>query len=246
MDGDGPDSGTKARAREQFSSLAEVWPSDDPWSQRTHSAIAGYLLRYYPLLVGDPENIRLLNIGSHGNDYGLAAREHIHVDLASNALTSVPLAVECDAELLPFASETIDVTICVGSVINYGSPPRMFSEIARVLKPQGYLFLEFETSDSFEFAMTRDFSRDVTLVKTFYNGVSDPIYVYSARYINSALAAAGLDTLAVERFHRLSTLIYRITKLERLSATFARFDRFMEKLPKIGNYSANVFLVAQK
>jgi ubiquinone/menaquinone biosynthesis C-methylase UbiE len=172
--------------------------------------------------------------------------EHIHIDLVADALIGVSLAAAADAELLPIPSDLVDVVICVGSVINYCSPPKVFSEISRVLKPLGYLLLEFEASDSFEFARTNDFSRDVTLVETFYNGKADKIYVYSARYVISALGAAGMAVEELDRFHRLSTLIYRFTGRERLSAAFARFDRTLSKLPMIRNYLANIFLLAQK
>jgi SAM-dependent methyltransferase len=245
---DGCDGGTdiKARVRGQFTALTDVWPNDDTWSRHTHSEISRRLHQYCERIIPKSGHLRLLNIGSHGNGYGIVADEHIHIDLVADALIGVPLAAAADAELLPIPSDSVDVVICVGSVINYCSPPKVFSEISRVLKPLGYLLLEFEASDSFEFARTNDFSRDVTLVETFYNGVADKIYVYSARYVISALGAAGMAVEKLDRFHRLSTLIYRLTRREKLSAAFARFDRALAKLPVIKNYSANIFLLAQK
>ena len=245
---DGYDGGTdiKVRARAQFSTLTDVWPNNDTWSRHTHTEISRRLHHHCKRIIPESGHSRLLNIGSHGNDYGIVANEHIHIDLVADALVGVPLAAAADAELLPISSSSVDVAICVGSVINYSSPPKVFSEISRILKPLGYLLLEFEASDSFEFAFTSDFSMDVTLVETFYNGVADKIYVYSVEYVISALEAAGIAVEELDRFHRLSTLIYRFTGRERLSAAFARFDRTFAKLPMIRNYSANIFLLAQK
>ena len=144
----------KVRARAQFSALTDVWPNNDTWSRHTHTEISRRLHRHCERIIPKSGHSRLLNIGSHGNNYGIVANEHIHIDLAADALIGVPLAAAADAELLPISSSSIDVAICVGSVINYSSPPKILSEISRILKPLGYLLLEFETSDSFEFALT--------------------------------------------------------------------------------------------
>ena len=243
-DGDGPN--VKARAREQFSALSEVWPARYRWSTHTKSEIARHLRDAFVGAEHGLPDIRLLNIGSHGNAYGLEAALHVHVDLASAPLSCAPIAVVADAELLPFRPESFDAAICVGSVINYCNPPEVIGQVARVLKVGGRLALEYETSESFEFVLTKDFGRDVALVRTFYNGDPDRLYVYSMRYVASALSAAGFAIESVSRFHRLSSLAYLVTGAENFSARFAKFDRTLARLPIIRDHSANVFVVAQK
>ena len=236
------------RVRAQFAHLDTVWPNGDLWSARTRSEITERIRASKEVYLSSElvSEEWLLNLGSHGNDYGLRPFKHVHVDLVESSLKGISLAVVGDAEQLPFVAESFDTIICVGSVINYCSPPRLLAEASRVLKRGGHLLLEFETSESFEFIFTADMSKDVSLVKTFYNGVVDSIYVYSQRYITNALDVVGLRVKSIDRFHRLSTLIYRLSKHEHFAAWFARIDQYVGKLPFVKEYSANIFMTAQK
>jgi SAM-dependent methyltransferase len=246
MDGKFGAAAMKARALSQFNNASDVWPEDNAWSAHTRREISRRLHRHLLEFSAESSIDRLLNIGSHGNAYGVRVPEHVHIDLAENALAGLPLAVVGDAELLPFADHTFDIAVCVGSVINYCSPPRVFFEIARVLKPGGHLLLEYETSESFEFVMSGDFGKDVALVETFYNCASDKIYVYSSRYIQNALHAAGFSIQASERFHILSALAFRLIKSERIAATFARFDDAISSHRLGQRFSANIFVAAEQ
>lgn len=241
----GADPDFRSRVLTQFDNSADVWPKDNAWSNHTRSQIAQLLKRYVADIREVSQITRILNIGSHGNEYEIGVAEHVHVDLSANALAGLNLAAAGDAESLPFANRSFDAAVCVGSVINYCSPPRVFSEIGRVLKPAGHLLLEYETSESLEFIMTDDFRKDVTLVDTFYNCANDKIYVYSSRYIESALLAAGFSMRAQERFHTISPLMFRLTRNERLSAFFARLDRTVGNLRSLQRYSANIFVLAE-
>lgn len=106
--------------------------------------------------------------------------------------------------------------------------------------------LEFETSDSFEFMRSADFRRDVALVDTFYDGAADKIYVYSRRYIVSVLEANDLEVREIRRFHHFSTLAYRLTRNERLSARWSALDALAARIPVVKDLSANIFITAQK
>lgn len=238
----------KSHAKNLFEQIKDPWPLDDPWSQHTKRSIAEFVneVAATRLALSGGVNPPTLNVGSHGNVYGLSAENHFHVDIAEKSLKGIRLACIADVERLPFGSETFDIVLCVGSVINYCSAAAAIFELARVLKPGGQLLLEFETSDSLEFAFTRDLGRDVTTVRTFYNGTLEQIYVYSRRYVTGALKANGLTIYRSSSMHLVSPLVYRAVRSERVAARFSGFDKLASKVPLLRDYSANVLMAAQK
>jgi SAM-dependent methyltransferase len=245
---DDADDPIKRHAKKLFGSLVDPWPEHDRWSTHTRKSIARFLNEFVSNndRFQSPADVRLLNVGSHGNAYSLQNGNHFHTDIAEEALTNVSLACVADAERLPFLNEAFDVVLCVGSVINYCTAARAIGEMGRVLRPGGQLLLEFETSESLEFALTRDLNKDVTIVRTFYNGSLENLYVYSSRYIAGALNANGLTIDKSARFHVVSPLTYRISRNERFAAIFSFLDNLARKLPGLRNYSANILLSAQK
>jgi SAM-dependent methyltransferase len=242
----GPKNPIKQHAKSLFEKLKSPWPEGDRWSAHTRTAIAALVAKH----AFDNNNANycplLLNVGSHGNAYEIQGVYHFHTDIAEEPLRNVTLACVADAERLPFEDETFDFVLCVGSVINYCVAAQAIVELARVLKSGGRLLLEFETSDSFEFALTNDLGKDVTIVRTFYNGTFESIYVYSERYIAGAMKANDLSIVSSERFHFVSPLMYRISRNERIAAAFSILDSTASKLPFFKNYSANIFVTAQK
>jgi SAM-dependent methyltransferase len=243
----GLDDPIKQHAKALFENLADPWPEGDRWSAHTKKAIAAFIDQYISSAArARGTGLRILNVGSHGNTYGLQIGDHFHADIAEEPLKNVALACVADVERLPFPNAVFDIVLCVGSVINYCVAARAIGELGRVLKPKGQLLLEFETSESLEFALTNDLAKDVTVVRTFYNGSLENLYVYSQRYITGALTANGLTVTNTSKFHIISPLAYRITRNERLAATFSFLDRVASKLPGLRNYSANILVAAQK
>jgi SAM-dependent methyltransferase len=191
-------------------------------------------------------DISILNVGSHGNEYGLPARCHFHVDIVAEPLQGLRLALVADAEALPFPNDSFDLAVCVGSVVNYCNAAIAIREFGRVLRPGGRLILEFETSDSFEFYGTPDFSRDAVQISTFYNGEMEPIYVYAKRYIVASLKANGFRSERATPFHLLSPLAYRAVGSEQISAMLGALDGVIQRIPLLRDISANVFVTAKK
>jgi SAM-dependent methyltransferase len=235
----------KRHAKALFERLQNPWPENDRWSSHTQKSISNYIAEF-TRDHQDSGPIRILNVGSHGNTYGLKANLHFHVDIAERSMRSVPLACVGDAECLPFAPEVFDWVLCVGSVINYCTAALSLSELARVLRPGGLLLLEFETSESPEFEGTMDYGKDVTIVRTFYNGVFEKIYVYSKKYIEGALAANDIIVTHCRRFHLASPFVYRYTRNERFAALFSSLDGAIAKFPMFRKRSANLFVAAHK
>ncbi len=52
---------------------------------------------------------------------------------------------------MPFNNLFFDNILCVGSVLNYCDALTALSELSRVLKPNGNLILEYESSWGFEY-----------------------------------------------------------------------------------------------
>jgi SAM-dependent methyltransferase len=234
----------KAHARELYSQLKSPWPASNRWSTHTRDSIAS-LLAHHAFALRDGKD-RVLNVGSHGNRYGLPPENHFHTDLVEEPLAGLNLACVADAEQLPFSAGSFDLVVCVGSVINYCAAARAIKEFGRVLRPGGRLMLEFETSDSFEFLFTSDFSRDVTLVNTFYNGEIERIYVYGRRYVQAMLLANDFQKCVMTPFHLISPLAYRLIRDEQLASTLGKLDGIGRRVPGFRSLSANVFATAQK
>jgi hypothetical protein len=111
MDGDAREFGLKVKALEQFSLLNDVWPSSDHWGRHTYKEISKRLVRYCSDVMRAPNNVRLLNVGSHGNDYGITAREHVQIDLAADDWvfydSRFNLMHASDETLVRFLAETV-------------------------------------------------------------------------------------------------------------------------------------------
>jgi ubiquinone/menaquinone biosynthesis C-methylase UbiE len=73
-----------------------------------------------------------------GLDYSQKA-----IEACNKYHTAVPnlTFVNGNAEELPFENESYDIVVNVESCHTYGKPARFFSEVARVLRPQGYLLI---------------------------------------------------------------------------------------------------------
>ena len=97
---------------------------------------------------------------------------------------------------MPIADESVDIVVCVGSVIKYCDAAAAISEFGRVLRPNGHLFVEFESSLSAELALQRSFGDSAGIFETFYCRID---------YIERLLTAAGLivtETIPIMWFHR--------------------------------------------
>jgi ubiquinone/menaquinone biosynthesis C-methylase UbiE len=235
--------------RAKYNSVIEIWDKSDQWSTHSRRNIEFYVAKLQNIIEKKKgkQGISILNAGSGGDDYGLSKYgSHVHVDVAENRLKSCDNFVVASIENLPFEDNSFDVCVCVGSVINYCDAIKSLSELARTLKVGGHLLLEFESSKSHEFMFSSSFDKPATIVKTFYNGTMEYIWVYSPSFILKDLELNGFTVTDERRFHLLSPLLYKITKNEILSARFACFDPFLRQTPYLRKVSANVILICEK
>lgn len=231
--------------REKYNAI-EIWPTTDLWLSHVKAWISQTIKRWQPHLKLTPAS-RILNAGSGDESYSVAPGVVIDCDIADQKLIGMPYGVAGDLMNLPLASGAVDVCVCVGSVVNYVSDlNKAIGEIARVVKADGRLILEFESSRSPEYMFTRHFGRDVSQVSTFYIYENENIWVYHEDHVRRLLQQAGFEVIAENRTHFVAPAIFRFKKDINYAAWFARFDRFVSRLPFLKRHSANVIYLCQR
>lgn len=239
------DSGYLRAVRAKYNAI-EIWPSTDRWLAHVKTWIAGALADWQPLLGLRPDS-RILNAGSGDESYNVGPGMVVDCDIADRKLVGLPWGVAGDLANLPLRTGSIDVCVCVGSVVNYvGDVVRAISEVARVVKPNGRLVLEFESSRSSEYVFTRHFGQPATQVRTFYIYEDENIWVYNEDHVRDLLAEHGFRVIAVRRVHFVAPLVYRFKKDINYAARFASLDRWLSWLPGLRNASANVMFLCER
>jgi SAM-dependent methyltransferase len=184
--------------------------------------------------------------GSGGRTNGIEARRAVHIDLAELPLRHVKGGVMANVEQLPIADRVAAAVVSVGSVINYCDAAAAIVEFARVTRPGGTLVLEFESSDSLEFLMTRTFRRSVDYISTFFDGDREDIWVYSCRYIAAALVASGYRILKRYPIHILSPLRLRYSSDVSAASRWAAFDERLRDVPGLRALACNFVFFCEK
>lgn len=240
------DGGSYRRAvREKYNAI-EIWPATDLWLSHVKAWISRTIRRWQPALGLTPA-ARILNAGSGDESYSVAPGLVIDCDIADQKLLGMPYGVAGDLMNLPLATGAVDVCVCVGSVVNYVNDlSRAIGEIARVVKNDGRLILEFESSRSPEYLFTRHFGKDVSQVSTFYIYENENIWVYREHYVRQLLERAGFEIIAESRAHFAAPLIFRFKKDINYAARFAVLDRIVSRIPFLNRHSANVMYLCQR
>jgi SAM-dependent methyltransferase len=232
------------KIRREYDGIAAIWDDQDRWHKYTQSRIREFIHRFFKELGGN-QRYRILNAGSGGNDYGLQGYQ-LHVDIAASRLKEIPNSLISNIEQIPLADQEFDICLCVGSVINYCDSVRAVQEFRRLLKPGGWLILEFENSKSFEFLFRRAFNQSACIVETFYQNRIEELWVYSERHMEGILRTNGFNLTGLERFHILSPLAYRLTNNPNVSSVIAPFDSLVRFVPYVGKFCSNVILSCER
>jgi len=228
------------KVRSFYESVTEVWPKGDLWHLYSKKNIEQYISKQsYDV------NAYILNAGSGGNTYGLTQQMH-HVDIVEDMIKCYPEYTVSSIEKLPFASRLFSDIICVGSVINYCDAIVTIAELSRVLKSNGRLTLEFESSWGLEHIRNKEFKQSAAIVEVSYFGKLSKQWIYSPKYIKKALTLAGFRIIHTLRFHYLSGLHYSIYKNENAAATYASFDGICRNIPFLRQHSNNIIFTCVK
>ena len=165
--------------REFYNNVSEIWAPDDHWHLWSKQQIEQYL---HSLAFQATDYV--LNAGSGGNAYGIVCNM-VHVDIADQKLTGIPNAIISSVEKMPIGDAVFDAAICVGSVINYCDAAASIAELARVLKDNGTLVLEFENSSGYEYKGSSAYCSSATVVTVRFQGQDHTQWLYSLQYIKS-------------------------------------------------------------
>ena len=125
----------------------------------------------------------VLNAGAGDFKLALQTDKVINLDISETRVSVQRNPVVASVEAIPLPDNRVDVLVCVGSVINYCDAANAISEFARVLRPGGYLLIEFESSRSAELILQDAFGRAAAVADTFYGNDPEVIWVYSPEFI---------------------------------------------------------------
>jgi SAM-dependent methyltransferase len=186
----------------------------------------------------------VLNVGSGGNSFDIPAHLHIHVDLALSRLRN-KVGIVANAESIPLRNACIDFAICVGSVINHGNGYQMLAEIARVLRPNARVVLEFDCADGLHQGVSQS-QGDYILVETFFNRQMLTLIEYSRSYIEQGLQLRGFAVEHRYSFHIISALMLRLGMPPQLAAGFIHLDGLARIWKSLRYRGSNLLIVARR
>jgi SAM-dependent methyltransferase len=235
------------RIQKRYNSLDSHSMWDDHWHSIVRLRIEKHLTSFVKEISKKLSIRSILNAGSGGNTYNIQGSLHLHLDVSLKLLLAAnATAVLGSMELLPLTSNLFDLCICVGSAINYTNAVESLQEMGRVLKPNGFLILEFERSESAEQLGSAAYGRKVAPFETEYRGERELIWLYSEKFIRQALKGVGLSVVRRRRFHIVSPLAYRLTLSEKFSVPLSVLDGLFEALPGVSSWAANTIFLCRK
>jgi ubiquinone/menaquinone biosynthesis C-methylase UbiE len=231
--------------RDLYRDLVDARDNADLWHQYTHKQAEIYASTMIERCALSPDMI-ILNAGSAGNAIGIPHLRHVHVDLVESLLNNTASAFVADVQRLPFKDCVFDVVICIGAVLNYCDLARALGEMSRVLRPGGFLIIEYERSRSWEYLFTPTFNKNAAIVKTFYNGVDHPLWVYSDVYVESLLRTYDIQVRSRHYYHIVSPLVLRVTKSIFQARTATFLDSYVRHIPLLESMACNTIWSCSK
>lgn len=217
------------------------WPEQDVWHSYTFSAIK-HIVEYW-LADCSKDSMTILNAGSGGTEYKTKGKM-IHLDIIEKYVCHFEEYLVGSIDDIHLPDSSVDGIVCVGSVLNYADAQRSISEFSRILKPGGFLILEFERSDSAEFLWTKQHGKDIFSKEYSYNQQTHLLWMYSEKHIRQLLKHYGLRICKCKRIHSVSSLLYRFGMSETAAAPYSKFDAISQLLSY--PFAHNVILLGTK
>lgn len=223
-----------------YNNVTDVWWTQDPWHDYSKAVISSYI-NHKDIF----ENSIVLNAGSAGNSYGIKCHLMYHVDIADEKIKNIENAVIASIEKLPFENLFFDNILCVGSVLNYCDALTAISELSRVLKQNGNLILEYETSWGFEYIHKDCYKKDACIITTEYIEKEHKQWLYSPKYILKILKAYNFNVVEKYPFHISDGLFSKFMN-DQLSVNLVQIDKLLCKLPFFKEHGNNLILHCKK
>ena len=209
---------TPEHVRLLYSSINSSQLPEDRWHAYSTEAIGCFVTKE----LGNASPATVVDVGCGNVCYFSNCDRLINIDLLPTPSSSGRFGLVANIVKLPLVSGIADVAICVGSVLNYVDALPSILELRRILKPGGTLIVEFETTSSLEFLMTRRFNSSIVPMVRRYKGYAHWLCLYSADYISDLLYSCGFSIVRSQRFHIVSALVYRLTRSLNLAGLLAR------------------------
>ena len=217
----------------------------DSWHLFTADEIRREVARYWNSICNGSESL-ILNAGAGGNDLSLLPPTTVNLDISERRISRSSRPLAASIEAIPLKDKTVDIVLCVGSVINYCDAALAIAEFGRVLKPKGYLVLEFESSLSAELITQGAFGRSAAIAETFFGNQAEAVWVYLPTYIHNLLSAADFRLKRRVPIHILSPWVLLVVRSIRAAAVIARLDRVARYLPFLSHWASNHLVFYQK
>ena len=217
------------------------WPEQDVWHSYTFSAVKRIVEQW--LADYARKDMKILNAGSGGTEYDSCGKM-IHLDIIEKYICHFEEYLVGSVENINLPDSSIDGIVCVGSVLNYADAQRTISEFSRILKPSGFLILEFERSDSAEFLWTTQHGKYIFPKEYSYNQQTHLLWMYSEKHIRQLLNHYGLHIRKCKRVHSVSSLLYRFGMSEETAAPYSKLDSLVQLLSY--PFAHNVMLLGTK
>lgn len=147
---------------------------------------------------------------------------------------------------LPIGDDSVDVAMCIGSTVNRCDVAALIGELGRVVRPGGYLFLEFESSRSAELLFQKAFGRSATIAETIHDDPGEARWVYSFTYINNLLRAINFRVRRKTAIHVFSPWARLFSGNEWLSGVIGRLDWISKVVPALTRWGSSQLVVCQK
>lgn len=233
----------KSRARVAYDLMEHPWPPGDPWSTHTKNSIGAFVRGVVP----EARGLKVLNAGCGNNDYGLTGPEVcVNLDISVRQCRGLSCPVVGDIEHLPLPSDTFDVTVCVGAVINYVELGKAIPELVRVTRPSGLILVDFESSGSAEIMLSEQWRKPVSVIERMYIDHMDKTYLYSPGYVRAMFEQSRCKVLKVSGYHIATAMWERIfTKALIPKAAFA-IDAFTSRVPGVRALASSVLFACRK
>ncbi len=185
----------------------------------------------------------MANLGSGGRSFDVNADLHVHIDLVRRRLLHKS-AVVANIEQIPLRNSSVDLALCVGSVINHGNALAMIREIARVVKQGGYAVVEFDCADGLH-QRADAHKNGIVSTDTFFNGHMLRLAEYSRAYVEKALESSGLTVERRHSFHIFSSLMLRLGLAPSLAAWFIYCDGLARLIRPLRYRGSNLLVLAR-
>ena len=211
--------------RELYNQADSVWPEKDPWHSYTKQVIESKIYEW----ANTKDSDLILNAGSGGTFYNIKGTM-VHLDIADNKINCFDNYIVGSIEDIPDESKKYDYVICVGSVLNYTQIIPSLNELCRVLKPGGYLIVEFERTNSAGLWFTKGYGKNCVYKKYNYNSQEHGLWLYSEKFILQTLEVMGMKNIDKFRFHSVSSIYGRFSTDINTITSKIKYDKFVKKI----------------